>query len=187
MTYIRPITSPPLPGNLSLTQFIQTLLVGVSGFDVSLVRPSWQRFPPKQPDIDVDWMAFAIIMSAPNIYAYTDLDKNQNYITQRHQDLKLTCSVYGPNAMDNASLIQDGLQLGPNLSALTLANMGFVSTGEANHIPDLVNERWVERVIMDVFLRREIQRVYPVLSFVSANGIIHTTLENETYLKDWQT
>lgn len=183
--YLQPGSSSGLPGQLTLNQFVQSVLVGISALSGDLVRPDWQVAPPKEPDIFTNWMAFGIVLSKPDIYAYVATDANGVTTTQRHQLLEVMCSFYGPNAMDNASLVQDGFQITQNLEALRAANMGFVETNEANHIPDLVNERWRERVMMSIFMRREIQRVYPILPILSAKGTIHAVVGNQEINIDW--
>lgn len=185
--YLLPTSSGGLPGGLTLNQFIQTVLVGVSGFSGNLVRPGWQVAPPKQPDLPIDWIDFRVVVATPDTFSWVALDQDGNNISQRQELLEVQCSFFGPNATDNASLVQDGFQIQQNLEALRAANMGFVSTGAAVHIPELVNERYIDRVEMALFLRRQVQRVYPILSIVSAKGTIHTVLGNEDYLLNWDT
>lgn len=187
MTYILPRSTVPLPRQLNLTQFIQTVLVGLTGISGTLVRPKWQVIPPKQPDIDINWLAFGILSSTPDANAYLGVDSFNRQTSQRHEDLEISCSIYGPEALDVACLIRDGFQMPPNLEGLRSANMGFVEVSRALHIPDLINERWVNRYEMAIHLRREIQRVYPILTILSATGQIHTVLGNEEYLLDWET
>jgi len=74
-----------------------------------------------------------------------------------------------------------------NLEALEAAGLGFGYTDDSIHLPELVNERWFDRYQMNVFLRREITRVYPVLTLESAKGTIEAVLENGLKTVAWNT
>lgn len=132
-------------------------------------------------------MAFGIVNSIPTPYAYVGMDSDGVTQSQRQEDLEIQCSFYGPDAFEYAGLVRDGLQIQQNLEALRAARMGFTSVGNAQHVPDLINERWINRVMMSVFIQREVQRLYAILPILSATGSIHTVLGDEQYLLDWQT
>lgn len=187
IAYITPTSTEPLPGGLTLNQFIQTVLVGISGLINTLVRPMWQVEPPKQPDLAVNWMGFGVAVSAPDANSYLDQDEDEDTVSQRHETLEVSCAIYGPDAMEIAGVLRDGFQVPQNLEGLRAANMGFVEVGPARHVPDLINERFFNRVQLSIFLRREIQRIYPVPFLLSAEGTIHTVTDGEEYLLDWET
>lgn len=177
--YITPgIISPPIPGNLTLTRFIQTVLVGISGLPGPMVRPKWQIEPPKQPNICVNWMSFGIENANPDANGYLSTDNNGVTTSQRHEELEISCDLYGPEALEIYGILRDGFQLPQNRFALEQANMGFINILSARRIPDLINERFVNRRVTTINLRREIQRLYPIPTLIGVNGTIYTDLND---------
>lgn len=187
--YILPSSTVPISGRLTLTQFIQTVFVGISGLPGPLVRPKWQPEPPKQPDILTNWIAIGIDVVSPDANGYLWANAEDQVYYQRMELLEIGCSIYGPQALEIYGVIRDGFQIPSNLYALRSAFMGFVEVSPARKIPDLINERFINRVQASVFLRREIQRDYPILTLVSASGTIYTDMyvNDEQYLLDWET
>lgn len=183
--YLSPAAQSPYPGGLSFRDFLQTVFVGISGLPGNLVRPKWQINPPEQPDVTVNWLAIAVVDDTADANAFVGSDQAGNNLTQRHEDLEVQCSLYGPDSFDIGTALRDGFQVPQNLEALRAANMGFVSATRLTHVPDLVNERWVDRYEMSVFLRREIMRVYPILNFASASGTIRTLVDGSPKNLAW--
>lgn len=178
----KPLVNETAP--LTLNQFLQTVLVGLSDLQGQFVRPNWQQEPPKQPDIDVDWLAFGIANSTPDANAFVGTDGAGNTSLTRQELLEVACSIYGPNALELSGLIRDGFQIDQNRWALKTAKMGYAYSGDTQHIPDLLNERWYNRVTFSFFLRRQVQRNYPILTIVSANGSIFST-GNDVLTTPW--
>jgi hypothetical protein len=185
--YVKPETLKQFPKGLTLPQFLQTLIVGLSGLDGTLVRPKWQVEPAESPDIEIQWISFGLVKTTPDANAYVGVAEDGSNVFQRHEGLELGLTIFGPEGAALAGLIRDGFFIYQNLEALRSANMGFTKTGPALVVPELVNERRLNKVEMSVFLRREIQRVYPVLTLVSANGQIHSFVGDEAYLLNFQT
>ena len=184
--YIRPSNISKPPNRLTLLQFIQTVLVGLSGIDGSLVRPKWQPKPPPQPDPETNWIAFGIIEDEPTFNGAIVTDNAGVTTQQRQRKLTIQTSFYGPNALDFIELVQDGFQLGQNLAALKSANMGLTETTRAIHIPELVNEVWIDRYEMSVILQREVISTYPIVTITSASGTIFTpTTTDDDFSIDW--
>lgn len=189
MTYLTPTYTEPLPDGLTLTQFIQTVLVGLTNIDGTLVRPEWQPAPPKQPDINVNWLAFGVANLTPDAYSYVATgDTPTNIYSQRQETFEVTLSIYGLHALETYGLLRDGFQIPQNLQALFSANIGFTEITGAFRVPELVNERFINRVTTSIFFRREIQRLYGgALTLTSASGTIHTFFGDEPYLLNWGT
>jgi hypothetical protein len=167
-------------GNLTFEQFLQTVLVGISGLPGDLVIPRWQTDEPTQPDIHVNWLSFALTEDDSDTNAYVGIDSNGNNQFMRMEALTLQTTFYGPQSLEYAKALRDGFQIKQNLEALGKANMGFVNTSRMTRVPDLVNERWVDRWEMSVYLRREILRVYPILTFLSGSGSLIANVSSGT-------
>lgn len=176
-----------LPGNISLEDFIHDFLVGVSGIENPLVRPNWQPNPPKQPDIETNWLAFGITINDTPVNAFVGMGEDDTVTLQRQDNIQVQCSFYGPDALSIARAFRDGLQIQQNLEALYLENMGFKDCSQIIAGPDLINERWVQKYIVTVTLVQQVKRTYEILPFASAEGTIHTVVNNQDLNIPWET
>ena len=170
---------------LNFEQFIQTVIVGISGIEGQLVRKNWQPNPPKQPDPNTNWIAFGISALSVDNNAFVGMDKNGVETLQRQEYFQLDLSIYGPNCYDTATILRDGFQIPQNLAALKASKMGFIGDVTLTHSPDLVNEIWIDRYQMSVKMVRMIQRVYPIVSLVGAKGQIVVVLGDGKNIIDW--
>ena len=174
--YLAPAASPaPLEGQ-SFDDFLQQVVVGISGVEGKYVRPRWQRTPPNQPDFDVDWIAFGITSQRPDTYAYVGPFGTgaAGETIQRHEACDILLSFYGPNATAVMERFREGTQIAQNREALFLAGMAHVETGEAVRLPRLDKEQWLMRVDLTWAVRRIIMRTYPVLNVLSFHGVLRT-------------
>lgn len=192
-SYIRPSSTETLPGELTLNQFLHSILVGLTALHGTLVRPKWQVAPPKNPPgIETDWLAFGVDISRPDANSYVWNDpadsSGETSESQRHELLDIGCSLYGPLALQYYGIIRDGFQIPQNTQALTEAKMAFVEILPARSLPDLVHDRFYNRVETSIILRREVNRTYSVPSIISSTGVIHAPLSgDEDYSLDWDT
>ncbi|MCT9071202.1 hypothetical protein N6G06_07475 [Cupriavidus gilardii] len=168
--YLSPaVASPPLEDD-ALDDLLHDLVAGVTGLPGNMVRPRWQPTVPKQPEPSVNWCAIGVTVqtndAGPAIQHDPTGDGSDVY--QRHQDIELLCTFYGPAANGYAQMLVDGLAIPQNSEHLGLNDMKFVSAGTIRAAPDLVNQQWVRRYDVTVALRRKITRTYPVLNLLSA-------------------
>lgn len=180
MNYIKPTAQ-----TLNLQQFIQTVLVGISGLPGNLVRPKWQPNPPKQPDAATNWLAFGLTNEGADTNASVQTDKDGVTELKRNEHLEIQCCFYGPNCLENAGILRDGFEIQQNLSSLKAANMGFIEAGKQIRTAELVNEQWIDRIDMTINLVRQINRIYPILTFLSLSGTIRTDLTDGENTIDW--
>jgi hypothetical protein len=181
--YLIPASQPAPLQDSALIIFFQALTVGILGFtDPTLVRPRWQPVMPTQPSITTDWAVLGIVNRKGDTFAFVghnlpypeaDIGTGQGYdLLQRHEELDILFSIYGPNADDNAALLRDGLSAPQNRETFQLNGMGLIEVGEARTVPPMLNEQQYYKVDMMVRIRRSISRVYPVLDVLSSAGTV---------------
>ena len=169
------VTPAPLEGD-ALQDFFHDLFAGITGLDSTLIRPRWQPEPANIPATGTDWLAFGVTNMQADTYAAElhEPDGSGYNELRRHQTLTLLLSFYGPNAGAYCDRLRDGLQVSQNREPLQLANMGLVATGDARSVPELVKQRWYNRVDCELTVRRQIVRKYDVLNLLSGSGEIKT-------------
>lgn len=176
--YLSPaVVSPPLEDD-ALDDLLQEMVAGITGLPGAMVRPRWQHTVPKQPEPSVNWCAIGVTVqtndAGPAIRHNPDGQGSDSY--QRHQDMELLCTFYGPAAKGYAQMLVDGLAIPQNSEQLGVYDMKFVSAATIRAAPDLVNQQWVRRYDVTVALRRKISRTYAVLNLLSAQ--VHTETDS---------
>lgn len=184
--YLSPETTPAPTEGTGLEDALQALFAGVTGLAGSLVRPRFQLEPPPQPSIATNWLAFGVTAIRPDDDAYQEqLDAGRMRLI-RHEQLELLCTFYGPAGQAYLTRLRDGLEVAQNREALYLLGIGLVRFSDPVRVPELANERWLERWDVNLTLRREVRREYPVLHFLGARGTIEANRAEETLVQDWQ-
>lgn len=178
--YLLPTTGP-LEGQ-ALRRFLHDLIVGITGLDNTMVRPLWQPTPPVVPGEDTNWCAFGISIQTADANAYVvPINDTDGSALQRHEEIEIQTVFYGPNCQSNAAKLRDGFQISQNREALFLAGMGFASFGDILHSPELVNQKWLDRVDASFVLRRQLDKNYQILTFSGADGVIETETLTEEF------
>lgn len=181
--FLSPEVSPSVLDDTALTDFLQSLVVGIAGIPGNMVRPRWQAEPANIPAYGQNWAAIGIQNRTPETYAYFHrvVSGNTEYDElKRHELLHILVSFYGPNAESNCSIFRDGLQIPQNLEAMALKSFGLVETGEPINVPSLVKERWLMRVDLPFVVRHQLIRHYAVESLAAAKININNEHYTET-------
>ena len=164
--YLRP-ELPWLAGD-DLDDVFQRLTVGITGLPGSMVRPRWQADPPKTPEHDQDWVALGVTVETPDAgpsIQHRPAGEGHD-IETRHFNIDVQFSCYGPHAAALAQAIRSGLSIPQNIEQIR--PIGFVSTGQAVRVPELVNQRHYNRVDFTAFFRLARQQRYAVLNVLEA-------------------
>ncbi len=178
MPFVRPAALPsPEEGN-DLEDLFAATLVGVTGLDENLVRPSWQPEPPNMPDFDVDWCAFRVTVFPADRFVFLRQVDDENVELQCSEELAVLVSFYGPGCQRAAGEWRDGLAIDLNRAELGASNIKLVETGDQRQVPALLKQVWTKRVDVPSRWRRWVVRRYQVNSIESLGA----GLDNELYI-----
>lgn len=168
-----------LPGNLTLVQFIQQFLVGVTGMVDTTVRPKWQKNPGKEPATTEDnWCAFGITETPTQLDSYVDVGADSSTL-QAQEELLIDLSFYGPEAYKNAKKLRDGIKISQNRDVLRTGKIGFKDIGSIRNFPELKGGVWFQRSDVNLILVRQADSIFAVLPVVSAGGVVEGLKSND--------
>lgn len=167
--YLTPDSSP-VPGDDALEDLLQPMVSGITGIPGKYVRPRWQSGNPKQPEPNVNWCAIGVMSTKQDANPALDHEGSGEGSDQyqRHQEIVLLATFYGPSAQAYGQTLSDGMYVPQNSEALKAKGMAFVEAGELIAAPELINQQWVRRYDLRIRLRRKINRTYQVLNILSA-------------------
>lgn len=174
------------PADIDLDVILQAVVAGVLNLPASLIRPRWQETPTPQPPRGTNWCAMGVTKTEgdtnPVLSHDSQLPEGAGQdIFIRHEQSEALCSLYGPNAVANAALLRDGLQVPQNTETLAGYGIAYVSSDRIVRVPDLVNQGWINRADIRLTFRRKITRTYPVLNLLSAAGVIDAGDLSQTF------
>lgn len=181
--FLTPSPAGPSPlESTDLLDFIQAWLSGVSGIDGTLVRPNYQTEPPVIPQEATCWMGFTLSAEKSDVFPYVGEGVNgggdYQYEIQRHETLRCLCSFYDTGstglAQKFASITRDGASIPQNNEYLQLQGMTFVACDPEIPVPSLLKQRWLYRVDLPVWLRRQINRTYTVPTIAIGQAELNT-------------
>lgn len=167
--YLLPVDSGSPLYDDAFEDFLQEIVVGLTGLPREMVRPRWQPEPGNMPMANADWCAIGIREFDADTYQVGQMQKDGSFETLRHETNDVMASFYGPHATRYAALMRDGIQLDQNREALREQGVLLQVSGTPTRVPSLVKEKWQNRVDLPVTFRRQIRREYRVLSVLTAD------------------
>lgn len=180
--YLSPTSSRPVEDD-AFEDFVGNIVAGITGLSRSLVRPRWQPKPPPHPPIETDWCAIGITTiasdyGAPKVHRPADDGHDE---LQRHDTADLLASFYGPRGYSLASLLRDGLMIPQNREAMRAAGINLLDCTRMRTASDLMNERFVRRVDLEISLRRAFVRTYPILSVLTFGAVMQANEDDQPF------
>jgi hypothetical protein len=157
-------------------RFLQSVIVGITGMDPTMVRPRWQPEPPNEPDFTTDWAAIGVIERDPDTFASvthtTDEEGNGTDLVVRNEVLSILASFYGPNAEKNSKLLVNGFALAQNREGMQINGFGLLSAGKPIQVPALLKERWLIGWDVPFRVRHQEAYGYPIPNLKSAQATL---------------
>lgn len=155
----------------AIDDVLQKVVVSITGLQPDMVRPRWQAVIPTQPAHDVDWCAIGITALEQDAnHAMTRSDNSD--VLQRHEVIKVLATFYGTNAMRHAAALRDGMCVEQNRDFLRTHHMNLFHFGTIRAVPELINQKWIKRYDLEMNLRRQILKTYPVLGYAEVGDVL---------------
>lgn len=174
--------APPHPTiGAAVIAALQGMVVGITGLPGNLVRPSWQATPPVTPPADVTWAAVGVQNVEADDYPFIWHDGSTTLPgapgpgvdrLQRHYTYTVLVSIYGPGATHLAGVLSDTLYISQTYEPLRAAGFRLRESRTQARNAEMVNQQWIDRVDVEITLRRQVDRVYPILDIVGVDAVI---------------
>ena len=168
--YLPPTSTGGDLNDAALSQFLQQVVVGITGLPGNLVRPRWQPEPANIPDFGTNWAAIGPTSRERDHFSYTQVSGTSTTVI-RNRIMSILCSFYGPLAETNSELLAMGFEVPQNREVMQLAGFNLVGgVGDGVPVPTLFKERWQYRWDVPFRIRQQQQYTYDVASLLSAQG-----------------
>lgn len=163
---------------------LRLFVSAITGLDKSLVRKRWSQKPATQPPFGTDWCAVGVVrvrtLGNPDFQGHKgNIQKpdSGDVVSKRHQTLFCLATFYGQNAQENADLLRDGLGIPQNNSWLQTQGLTVQNVDdEATHIPEFVNQQWLDRYDLSFQIGRKLTRTFGVRTIANADFEIITEI-----------
>jgi hypothetical protein len=178
--YLVPAALPAPLQDQALYEALQSMVVGVTGLDGTLVRPRWQPEPSLIPVAGTCWIAIGVTDREADVFPFLGFfpADTTDYQMQRHEEFTMLASVYdlGYNGEADtvAAVLRDGIMIPQNNDALAVNGIYVVGDSDLAVAPSLFKQRWMYRVDLKIRFRRQITRQYSVDPLVTVGVDLYT-------------
>ena len=172
--------------DVALDSVFQGFFASITQLTTDNVRLRWTPEPQTPPDFNATWCAVGVTEIRDDGYPYQEFIDGVGIVMHRHEYLDVLASFYGPKAQQAMRAASDGVLIVQNNEGIMSAN-GIVFTHYSDPIkaPQLMQNRWANRIDRTFTFRRQIQSTYDVLSIqemdgTMTNGTLSSTLKTDT-------
>lgn len=172
----------------ALDKILASVVGGITGLPVNLVRPRWQLIPPPQPEPTTNWCAIGIVDEE---IEYTDASQHYSAfpstttppdptgdgytITWENKILDILASFYGPNSRYLATLLRHGISVRQNREQLFLNNMALMEPpGRIVNASAIVNQQSYRQYDVAMKIRYKITSQWAINNIQQADITLNT-------------
>jgi hypothetical protein len=174
---------PPPPTGEQITRALQKLVMALADLPGTLVRPRWQPMPPSQPQADVTWASIGVTAVEADDFPSIRHDGVGTFPgalapgvdrMQRHATLTVVATFYGPEAETCAAALRDALYMPQNWSPMMALGLKLREVRDLARAPEIINQQWIDRFDLQIMVRQQIDRVYPIYNLNGADIVLHS-------------
>ena len=160
----------------SIENAIHEMIVGLTDFDNTLVRPAYQENPLAEPPPDVNWCAFHATDSNATNYSFvhhvSDGDGEDVVTDWINKEIRLY--FYGNLSNEYAGMVRRGLMVEQNRYNLRKAGVAIRKVNNAIQVPELVNDKWIYRTDLVIDVTFEAVGNYAILNLLQSGGTVYS-------------
>lgn len=170
-----------------ITRLLQKMVMALTGLPGTLVRPRWQPMPPSQPPAETTWASVGVQRVEADEFPYIVHDPSGTFPgalapgvdrMQRHATLTVLVTFYGPEAEDTGGRLRDALYIPQQMEGMR--PLKLLTVRDLARAPEMINQQWIDRVDLEIDLRMQINRVYPIYDLAGADLNIRTDQADST-------
>ena len=157
--------STPALNDADLDLVFQGLFSSLTGLAIEYVRPRWTAEPRTPPDFGATWCAIGVTDIRDDDYPAQTFIDGVGMQIERHEMLEVLASFYGPKAQQAMRTASDGVLIYQNNEQI-FAQYGIIFHHYDDPVkaPQLMNNRWNNRIDRTFTFRRQIISTYNILS-----------------------
>ena len=157
--------------NYDLSHIIHDFIAGLTALDNTLIRPAYQNNPPTAPSFGANWVAYNIKDVVNDGFSEQRLT-GATFQLIRQSHLNVSVSFYGNDAYTNILQFKNALEITQNYETIRAYGFGFGGSKNIIRVPELHNERWLERYDMIFTLNQNAVFTTAIMSLSASSSLI---------------
>lgn len=165
--WLNPTSDPP-DYDEALEQKLNQWICGLSGLSAEMVHPRWIPTQAAQPPQSTNWCTFGVLGISDDTNPAFQNQSSDSAEMWKHEQIECMASFYGPNGQSIGFQFRDGLMVSQNNAQLNTFNLSLGHYTNLIPVPELIDNQWVRRYDMTIYLRRKLVRTYGIKSLLSS-------------------